>query len=323
MRPERSSAQLCLVACLLFVVFEFQQHNWEMGLIHLQSGIELIKEVSPASKKSSTSSRRPLEPLKEAFERLDIQTCLYTSRQIQLVPATEHAIMPQLPALSPFSNVQEACQLLEILVAAMQELTRAVKEHMFPSEGVSADVHANLQVQLTRQLLSLARWQQSMDTLWLTLSSDQDRKAAKALQVQRLSCKLVVSNSLSNGHESLWDSFHEDFTQLLCRAGDFVAMGSTVDKDTPASTLDVGVIPALYLTAMKCRDPFLRRHVATLLRKCKSQEGPWYGPQQAQLAEQCQKAADCIKLGMTYAKIHEPYIASGDALRGMVDGLSL
>ncbi|KAK4555452.1 hypothetical protein LTR86_007204 [Recurvomyces mirabilis] len=286
MRPERTSAQLCLVACLLFVVFEFQQHNWEMGLIHLQSGIELIKEIDPTSKKSSTLPKRPLEPLKEAFGRLDIQTCLFTSRQIQLVPAAEHAIMPQLPALSSFSNVQEASQLLEILLVAMQELTRAVKEQMTPSEDLSADVHADLQIQLTRQLVSLARWQQSMDTLWATLSSNQDRQAAKVLQVQHLSCKLVVSNSLSNGNESLWDGFLDDFTQLLGYAEDFIIMASTADKDSPAFTLDIGVIPALYFTAIKCRDPLLRRHATTLLRKCKSQEGPWYGPQQAQLAEQ-------------------------------------
>jgi hypothetical protein len=40
-------------------------------------------------------------------------------------------------------------------------------------------------------------------------------------------------------------------------------------------TFEMGLIPPLYITVQKCRDPFLRRRALALLRRAPAQEGLW------------------------------------------------
>jgi hypothetical protein len=98
----------------------------------------------------------------------------------------------------------------------------------------------------------------------------------------------MVSTSLTDGQEILWDSYITEFERVVNLAEEILAV------TTPSYSagynyhngfkLDMGIIPPLYFTAMKCRDPFIRRRAIQALSDCKYQEGAWDGQTMVGLA---------------------------------------
>jgi hypothetical protein len=65
-----------------------------------------------------------------------------------------------------------------------------------------------------------------------------------------------------------YDAFTANFTQIVTLAS-AVVKKLMVDSDgtVPSFSSEVGIIPSLYLTARRCRDPTLRRRAIGLLEK--------------------------------------------------------
>ena len=72
---------LILITCLSFVAFEFQQSGWEQAKSHLDGGLSIIRQLQEKPQ-SSPPPKHTLDPLVEAFERLDIQMSLFTSERV-------------------------------------------------------------------------------------------------------------------------------------------------------------------------------------------------------------------------------------------------
>jgi hypothetical protein len=242
---EQASAEIVLVACLLFIAFELQQNGYDQSMSHLHGGVKVIKELQDRPGSFPPLAKQDFEALVEAFERLDIQMSLFRSSRVQLNQSLENAIMPSLPAQMTFKDVAAARRPLNTHIAAMRELVYTIEMRRFSPEGLTVEDHNDLQVQLTRQLVSLKHWQQAMDELVPLLSCTKDRKAARILQAQQIVCKLKVSASLGDGHEILWDSFLGDFNRLLDMAEDVLATEDSHDRESGLASgfsLDMGYV---------------------------------------------------------------------------------
>ena len=81
-------------------------------------------------------------------------------------------------------------------------------------------------------------------------------------------------------------------------------------------TLDTGIIPPVYFTVLKCRDPTLRRRALVLLKNCKHQEGAWNGPIIASMAEKIMKLEEhglgCVYIAADVPETNRMYHAFYD-----------
>jgi hypothetical protein len=104
-----------------------------------------------------------------------------------------------------------------------------------------------------------------------------------------------------------YDSYISDFAEITALADKFRVSSNESRcqrKKRPTLTADTGIIEPLFVTALKCRDPFIRRNAIALLESWPHREGFWDSALVAKLA---QKVVD---------------IEEGDAILGVMQGTS-
>lgn len=279
---------LVLVACLIFVAIEFVQRGWEQAESHLSGGLSMVKEIqqNPSASRASSLPKGELVPLEQLFGRLDNQMSLFTSKRVLLHRAMSNGRMAFLPAELRLKCIEDAGKLHSLQVAAMRELVYEIESQRFTSTGITAANYAELEVQVGRQLGSLNRWHSAMQDFIPSLTDAKDLRLAKLLMMSHLCCRMMVSNALADGREVHHDRFLPEFDQILALGDELlrltICQSSIVHK---RFSLDIGIIAPMYYTALKCRDPGLRRKAIDLLESSYSQEGAWDSHTMAIIAE--------------------------------------
>lgn len=275
----QGSSHLALVTCLLFVAFEFQKFGYAEAKSHLDGGLSIIRELQDCGKHGCDSVS---ESLVEAFERLDIQMSLFTSCRVSLNRAGARVTDG-----TEYRDLHAAYRELGFLTAAMRELVHSFDQRRFSYEVFPPHEYSMFQNEVIHQLLSLKHWEISVNGLLKRLSQPRDLQAARILQAHYFCCKLMVSTAMSDGRETMWDSFIADFQRVLDLAEELQTATPTPGGGDEHHNfkIDMGIIPPVYYTAMKCRNPYMRRHAIEILRRCDYQEGAWHGLTMADMAE--------------------------------------
>jgi hypothetical protein len=86
--------------------------------------------------------------------------------------------------------------------------------------------------------------------------------------------------------EMVFDQFNKEFEEILCLAGYLVYLAEAgEEKKRVVLTFDMGIIEALFWTAIKCRRHSIRHRAIEVLRKVTWQEGVWNAEMMAAVAE--------------------------------------
>lgn len=286
---DRSAQNLILVACLLFIAIELVQRGWEQAQSHLNGGLSIVKQIQQKPVSSSSAGGGPkdtLAPLEQLFGRLDNQMSLFTSSRVQLHRAMSNGRMAFLPAELRLKSVEDAGRLHSLQVAAMRELVYEIESQRFTPEGIEPANYVELEVQQGRQLVSLDRWHTAMEDLIPKLSDERDERLAKLLMMSHLCCRMMVSNALADGRETLHDRFMPEFERILELGEELTFSGTNGSRIAQRRfSLDIGIIAPVYYVALKCREPTLRRRAISLLKSSNSQEGAWDSATMADLAK--------------------------------------
>jgi hypothetical protein len=91
-------------------------------------------------------------------------------------------------------------------------------------------------------------------------------------------CTLIILAAVQDPSEMIYDSYLPDFQYVTRTCARLVASqdGKTLPK-VPRFSFEVGIVPPLHCTVMKCRDPIIRREAINILFSSKRQEGMWDG----------------------------------------------
>lgn len=89
-------------------------------------------------------------------------------------------------------------------------------------------------------------------------------------------CTLIILASVKDPSEMVYDSYLPEFQYVTRTCARLVASqdGHMLPK-VPRFSFEVGVVPPLHFTVMKCRDPIIRREAINILFSCRRQEGMW------------------------------------------------
>jgi hypothetical protein len=134
------------------------------------------------------------------------------------------------------------------------------------------EVQASHRAQLDRWLLTL----NSYLTDYSIMMGSKELRGAVVLKIHHITCKILLEATLFD-HETEFDALIDDFERIVVLAGTLTNVPSSTPRSgrKPAYAFDMGVLPSLYYTAVRCRDPTIRRKALALLSASPRREGIW------------------------------------------------
>jgi hypothetical protein len=143
---------------------------------------------------------------------------------------------------------------------------------------VDLSEHMSLMQQQACLNFSLERWTSAFRVLSNGLGHH-DAPPLILLEMQHFYIYFLLC-TLRDTHEEACDLFNSTFQRMVDLGNQFV--DATSNKHASSGprltfTLESGIIPSLYLVAMKCRVSKIRHDAITLLNRTQCQEGMWEG----------------------------------------------
>lgn len=298
---RESSPETVLITCALFICFEMLQNNFEAALRQMSSGVFVFCEWYSKHRIAAKTAYPQLAglayQLKNLFERLLSQIILFIDTNIQEWQFLVPEFTPEMPIIpSAFKSIAEArdclhayrsCVYHKIITSQMQ----ALKNQGADKGGLNTDIPPaeNLQVENDPhhdwQLAFEAFLRNSRITI-----SPREQQAAVLLEIQHITGSILVAAGMSK-QETVFDQFEAGFCKIISLASGLIANegGSPEDSTPTFPAFDMGILPPLYLTASRCRQPSIRRQALRLLTQGPTQEGIWHSGMLSNIAKHIMK----------------------------------
>ncbi|KAJ5601063.1 hypothetical protein N7510_010597 [Penicillium lagena] len=320
---DDSCGVVALAACLLFICLEMLQGNRPTAVAHLRTGLRILsglhvqflkldpRQGSISLELSSETEHTPLGQLARVFTRLDYEATMFGEQTpvLALLPADNQLGIPK-----AFASVAEAKQSLDLLANAafrfrgellrlaaleigdeLTEMDLAVRHCLHHSRARTVNLchHPTLQEQQDNLVTNLARWSSAFKALSIHPLYSYARPTL-LLEIQHFYLHFLIS-TIRDTYEQSCDRFADTFKRIVRlseKFNDGVAPSTYMQSPSLPGltfTLESGIIPALYITSVKCRDRDIRRAAISLLQSTTCQEGMWEGALMARFMEEVAK----------------------------------
>jgi hypothetical protein len=273
------SVETVLMSCLLFLTCENFQGSTMAGLLHIYSGLKILKDwkASKHQKVIAAGSADDLiaNQIDPIFARLEAQTSVYRSAD-----TSRHSFYSENPArLQSMPSVPNSFKDLFLARDSLDEVMQWMF-HILDMNGYeTADASAVLEI---RTLLE--DWHLVFTAYKVSLSDHDrlERRTASSLEIHyRILSVILDVNSAKT--ESIYDSYLADFRTLLKQCEDIIKYRQSAPTNDWAEygdrmslfEFDFGMIAPLFVIACHCRDPALRRKAIRLMRYLHRTEGAW------------------------------------------------
>lgn len=277
---EAQSLRVTLASCVVFTCIELLKGDIETSQAHFRSGWRLLRQINVAPRPTWDSAD---EHLSEAFTRISIQPPAFDQ-------GSEYADMtlpgkrnrPSSPFPPIFSSMKEARRHLDWLLHDIHLLSAEANAIALTDNGQVPPRLVHRQRHLQR---SASSWLRALLTSTPHIrarcpdNENAIRLGEPLLRLYHRMASIMVATSLRRTDETIFDAHTPDFAAVLettmelwAKAGDLLP--SQVGGDI-GFTADMGFIPPLYYTALKCRVPRLRRRAVRYLALAPHREGLW------------------------------------------------
>ena len=282
------------MSCAIFICFEALQGNYESALGHMQGGLRIFRgwqaEVnnfdSPGTASSSHHYQSVDDEVVQMFSRLTMQPLLFPDTRVFSEDIFKQAVRPILDSVpDAFKTLKEARDCLDHYMSYKLQASVAIYYSSQSSENDSSK--GQKQDPANRDWLS--QWAAAFDAFVEKASTSprlQDLHGTKILQIQYKCAKILLSVGMPP-QEIAFDSFTAAFESIVSLATLVIhetgARGNS--RRTGHFSFDTGLVPPLYFTATRCRNPWIRRQALSLLSSTSRQECLWNSEMLSKVAE--------------------------------------
>jgi hypothetical protein len=289
---NKTSLRVTLITCILFACLEIVQRHHITAISHLASGLGLVKEYDQHRRTIRTKvflDHHPSDNLvADVFLKLSVQVnMLGYSRSHPLLISSE-LISDKLPRR--FVSIAQARQHLDKLISRAFELSDLCRKQELLQQNQSALLNQQITLQT-----DLATWLEVLSSSGLDtdpIAFPLRKAACIVLRMYKFMAASMVEACLFPDQETLFDHQWRYFLSIitcathakkLIEASQIPALpGASVG--THGTIMDIGWIPALYYTAIKCRIRRIRLHAIRFLESTTHREGFWDAIVVAQIA---------------------------------------
>ena len=282
---NRASFRVALITCATFVCLEFLRGHFTTAQNHLQNGLKILGETQMLSNGNNgiLRSKSCLEStddwIVEAFSRLHLQVELF-KYAYQHPCLVLQAAGPETQPLV-FHSINEAWQDLGRLLNEVFYLTHLGRQQAACTSVRNPPLLLESQQRIRTEL---ARWLEVYEAFRKPLQgrrSAQEEKGYQLLYTYHTMTSIMLDTCLRPSDESAFDFHADQFVLLIRQLAILWTMASTtspvqaVPGDMSRSVVDMGWIPVLYYTAVKCRIHRIRLQAIRLLESTSHREGIW------------------------------------------------
>lgn len=276
-RLERSEmdSTYALLTCVLCTCIEFQQKNVGNAMGLIESGYKVLRQsILTKSSAKSAQMRAFDEVVISFFSRHTLVLANFIILPLSEWSDHSGGINAPRRSISPPSDyVRDTRSQLYHLMYQAYEVVRVavlmwndpeVINRLLPIQRVTLD--------------EMKRWRVLFTEHYLTSQDGMSDENMQCMTSHLLVCWDVCYIWLStcaDASEMGYDKHMEHFAEIILHAERALTLSAqNMIDEQPYSKIGVGVVPRLYFTVMKCRDPVLRRKALQLLEKAPS-EGLW------------------------------------------------
>jgi hypothetical protein len=244
-----------LVACILFACLEFMSGSVDSAMLHIFSGLKILNETS--RDQAHTNSDIIEKLIVPVYSRLNI-LCMLFGHVLPPVHTTSEE------SSGSFSNHNSARrQLFDI----MDRCLRFIK--IASTKKQTFQIGFEDWVLQTKLLTELQTWRTNLEVFKI-----EARHGPKELllRIHHRTVFIWLSACLSV-EECALDPHINGFEEIVDLATGLTLTDEKLPRDI--FSFEMRIIPPLYYTAIKCRDPDIRRRALNLLRFAAPREGLW------------------------------------------------
>jgi len=281
-----SSLRTTLIVCALFIALELTTERFEEAIIHLNEGRKMLCSSSLCNSEPGDAPTLTLAPnpettedeLVSVFADLDLQYTYFGSERPQLILSPQKykqtdfaesrfsTVFPE-----TFSSIREANQ---YLVIVMNKCLQFVGWKIQPERHSRSNELHNLQRQTLCE--SLKHWKAVYNRFHSqVLAAKKEQWAWKqqsdVMLIQHTWLSILVPNAYSEAEETVFDRYLQEFAEITERSSSVLL---EKNKTPGRFTLELGLVPPLAWTVIRCRHPQIRRRALSLLEKT-PREGLW------------------------------------------------
>ncbi|CAG7918931.1 unnamed protein product [Penicillium olsonii] len=250
------------IACILFIAIELIQGHRSAAVALYTKGTQLLTDVT-----TSPASGAELEFLtattSSIFHRLRAQFLISTDGTLCESWATDCTEMRK-----QFDSITEARNALADLVGEWKILNRRVKDSLEQLDGRICETSSATQQRRDNLERRLMAWYTSFVPMVsaqdLYPSPQQSDGPTSLLLMTYISILIETQTSLAF-NEMVYDKYDAEFTHILEYAPKALGATRTLDGRQPGFMFEMGVFLPLFITALKCRNPKLRRQALKFL----------------------------------------------------------
>ncbi|KAH8817274.1 hypothetical protein F5884DRAFT_748742 [Xylogone sp. PMI_703] len=296
-----TSLQVILTACVLFISLDLLRGEYQTAFTHTRNGLKLLSQLqSPNSKESQHYTYQISDPkstdgyLSEVFSCLNIQSALLNNTSCSLEDIQSSVTQIQdVEVPDKFQDGFEARRCFNTLMNNIMSLMRVSRFHDLSCDPYPKALYSHRD-SLQSNIDSWIRIYNASQATLLDPVHKHKVLGGPLLRVFLSMASVMTSTLLADARESIFDSHTPDFTHIIQQTVDLwksvtKILGLPLKADCRISglqfTVDLGTIPFLYYTALKCRVPWLRRQAIALLLAAPHREGMWDGVIVANIAQ--------------------------------------
>ena len=303
---SEGSASLTMTLCFLFTVFEFLQGNDGGALIHLRSGLNILRRdhgsLSMGLQTVSPDGDSLRHELLKTFSIMDVQATMWLGLDSFQAPVMTPLDGPgECPAhLDVFSTLVEASESLMYQISSTHHFRRLIGA----SNGAGSLDQAQPEVHAKREKLleQLKRFPISLETLVAKLREEIDVEMSQRIVLIRMNYEvtlMILKACLERSDEQIYGTFEAEFRHIVDLAKSVIGPTDDIVKLSvqhivaanhggvepfPMFSFYAGVIQPLYFTAIKCQNVRVCREAIALLSSSPWREGAWDSATMARIA---------------------------------------
>lgn len=265
-----------LVACLLFVAFENIHGDPEAAAKHMHCGLNLLDQWQ-AQCSSTQVEELQRDDVYQMFVRLNSQAYSHIGSELSWHPnpklyywnsvARKRADVPVM-----FTDIHSARWCWDVIMERTIDYHKMAGPHKYglgPPPWVIEEADA-IAIQL--QIFE--------DTFWPLMNQLADEASpmengAIVIYLANKLCAIFLQMSVVQG-ELPWDSFFQHFREIVERSRQVLERARRKPPNQqPQFAFELAIIAPIHMTALKCRDPYIRRQAISLLKTYPRREGCW------------------------------------------------
>ncbi|KEQ61520.1 uncharacterized protein M437DRAFT_8948, partial [Aureobasidium melanogenum CBS 110374] len=285
---ESQSLDIALLCCLMFISLECIYGNRLLVIDHLQKGLNMLKSSLVQDEENEASSNAIAKSIKQEvrplFHRLDSQTTLMGFSGSNMFNHMDKLLALSIPR--SFDGFEQAKTSLDLLIASSLSFIRSVHDGKHAEDGSISLSGRTLQIHL---LSEFSIWKNSMANYVKSCNTftDNDSRIEKSLRTQHTATFVWLARC-TELDESGFDAYLPEFTAIVRWSRTLLTpiseskewclhsrLASLSVSNVPRFSLNMSSIPPLYLVAIKCRDPVIRREAISMLEEMNGREGLW------------------------------------------------